>query len=1090
MLTKNVSPAVPPQTGNAQDAELAQALDAYLADLEAGRPVDANEVVAAHPAVADRLRACLIGLHQIEQGHDALSTPADAAKPGPRAAQLGDYQLLREVGRGGMGVVYEAEQMSLGRRVALKVLPFAAALDPKQLQRFKTEAQAAAQLHHTNIVPVHAVGCERGVHYYAMQFIEGLTIAALIHQLRSAAGKEGAVATDIAAGHRGPLPAESTVTHDGASEPAMQPPPEPPQAAALTPTLPQQGAAFYGAAARLGVQAAEALEHAHQMGVIHRDIKPANLMVDESGRLWVADFGLARFHGAAGLTLTGDVIGTLRYASPEQLQARPGQIDQRSDVYSLGVTLYELLTLEPAFDAQDREALLVQIMGAEPIPPRLRRRDVPAELETIVLKAMEKNPDDRYATAQELADDLQRFLDDAPIRARRPTLGQRLQRWGRRHRPAVWSAAVCGLLTLGIAAASLGWIAHDRSAQQALIAHDQAVRDGALDDEVRRTLDGAAALLQAGQWPQARVPIEQADQLLAAAGRAARPPRLQDLRHDLAMAERLEDIYSGSVDQEQNAAYASAFRDYGVDLDVLSPAEAAQRIKARTIRLMLVQGLDFWSMNSDAGGNSRGLDRKELRAIAQAADPDPWRQRLRDALGTFDQEALLALAESADVAGQPPATMALLGRALAVPPLLPQFKVIPIVKPGNNPKLQPAEVALQNAQSAEVFLRKAQRQHPGDLWLNIALANYFLYIADRYDEAVRFYTVARTLRPKSWFITYRLGFAHYHRGSFEEAYAELCNALELKPDHLNALMSRAMAAVKLQRPEVVVADLTKVIELRPEKPVKRSLIYLPRRDVDWNPYWIPFYRGSAFQRLGQWDKAIADLTEMIDGSPSYQAARHARAYSYTVLRRWREAADDLTPADFAKAPLNDVWFQVASLQLLQGGGDAYQRLCRQLLERIGQTKDGFTGYQAFLASRTCMLRPAKDPDPKQAMVWAEKAVAAQPKSPWFLHTLALAHYRAGHFEQAVARSQESMKADPKWGGNILNWLVLALAHERLGRADEARKWIDKASSWRDKAALGPGKGEGVCPPDLLLSDWLEFQVLYPEAAAIFKSPIQ
>jgi eukaryotic-like serine/threonine-protein kinase len=272
-------------------------------------------------------------------------------------------------GRSAAAAWASSTRRSSCRRVALKVLPFAAALDPKQLARFKTEAQAAAQLHHTNIVPVHAVGCERGVHYYAMQFIDGQTLAALIHQLRSAAGKEVAAAMDIVVGERTPVPAEPTVTREKPPEPAEQPPAETtPQAGAATPALPSGGADFYRAAARLGVQAAEALEHAHQLGVIHRDIKPANPMVDQGGRLWIADFGLARFHGAAGLTLTGDVIGTLRYASPEQLQARPGIIDQRTDIYSLGVTLYELLTLEPAFDAQDRQALLSQIMAAEPVP--------------------------------------------------------------------------------------------------------------------------------------------------------------------------------------------------------------------------------------------------------------------------------------------------------------------------------------------------------------------------------------------------------------------------------------------------------------------------------------------------------------------------------------------------------------------------------------------------------------------------------------------------------------------------------------------------------------------------------------------------
>src|SRR5439155_1420249 len=180
--------------------------------------------------------------------------------------------------------------------------------------------------------------------------------------------------------------------------------------------------AFYRTVAQLGRQAAEALEHAHGQGVVHRDVKPANLIVDGRGNLWVTDFGLAHCQSQAGLTMTGDLVGTLRYMSPEQALAQRVVIDHRTDVCSLGTTLYELLTLGPVFDGRDRQELLRQIAFEEPRLPRRINKTIPAELETIVLKAIEKNPADRYATAQELADDLERFLKDESIRAKRPSL--------------------------------------------------------------------------------------------------------------------------------------------------------------------------------------------------------------------------------------------------------------------------------------------------------------------------------------------------------------------------------------------------------------------------------------------------------------------------------------------------------------------------------------------------------------------------------------------------------------------------------------------------------------------------------------------
>jgi eukaryotic-like serine/threonine-protein kinase len=339
----------------------------------------------------------------------SMQSPATTDYP-----RLGDFRIVRELGRGGMGIVYEAVQMSLGRRVALKVLHTAAALDPRRLRRFQVEAQAAASLLHPHIVPVFATGSENGTAYYAMQYIDCRDLARIINDLRRDRSTDGTSVESCKLAPRTPL-------FDPSSS-------------------------FERDVARLARQAAMALEHAHANDVLHRDVKPSNLLIDERGHLWITDFGLARIKGSLELTQTGDVLGTPQYMSPEQALGHRTPLDGRTDVYSLGATLYEILTLTTPFHGDDRIELLRQIAQAEPIPPRKINPRVPVELETIVLKAMAKAPADRYATAADLADDLGRFLDDRPIRARRPSLLNRASKWTRRHRRLVAAAGATSLV--------------------------------------------------------------------------------------------------------------------------------------------------------------------------------------------------------------------------------------------------------------------------------------------------------------------------------------------------------------------------------------------------------------------------------------------------------------------------------------------------------------------------------------------------------------------------------------------------------------------------------------------------------------------
>jgi serine/threonine protein kinase/tetratricopeptide (TPR) repeat protein len=409
------------------DAVLADIFDELTNRLQAGESVDIRHYVGRYPKYRESLQQLLPAIEElVSLGHSERvpgGEKSNELKAPAILGELGDFRLLREIGRGGMGIVYEAWQISLNRRVALKVLPFATALDTKQLQRFKNEAQAAGCLHHQHIVSVYGVGCERGVHFYAMQFIEGQTVADLIRQLRQ---------RDPTGQNDSPAQAGSTLR----------------SAVALTADLSTKPRSFFRAVAKLGVQAARGLEHAHQLGVVHRDIKPANLLLDQRGDLSITDFGLAHCQSQAGLTMTGDLVGTLRYMSPEQAMASRVPIDQRVDIYSLGATLYELLTLEPPFSGNDRRELLRQICFEEPRPLCRLNPEIPKELETVVLKALAKTPSERYGSAEEFADDLGRFLDDKPIRAKRPTLVHRAMKLSRRHQGVTVTAGIATGLVL------------------------------------------------------------------------------------------------------------------------------------------------------------------------------------------------------------------------------------------------------------------------------------------------------------------------------------------------------------------------------------------------------------------------------------------------------------------------------------------------------------------------------------------------------------------------------------------------------------------------------------------------------------------
>ncbi|MDO4628952.1 MAG: serine/threonine-protein kinase [Planctomycetia bacterium] len=399
---------------------------------------------------------------------------------------IGDFELVREIARGGMGVVYEAWQNSLSRLVALKVLPLASTFDERQLQRFRNEAAAAAQLDHPGIVPIYAIGCDRGIHFYAMKLINGSHLGTVIRALRKERGvffddfqgarterdlqktkyENQSKKTEIAEKTETPIITDSTSKNviDSATDVND----------GMTRLYSDRRQEYFRSVARLMKQVADALEYAHQCGVIHRDIKPANLMLDVDGRLWITDFGLAQVRSDGHLTRTGEVFGTPRYMSPEQAQGHHRLADHRVDIYSLGATFYEFLTLHPIFSETNQVQLLKQITQDAPIKPHVWEPGIPHDLETILLKCIAKMPSERYETAGELAADLERFLENRPILARRPGILEIVAKWNYRH---PWALV---LVFLTLLAVWIGTVIHhqkileEKSKTQVALAEAQA----------------------------------------------------------------------------------------------------------------------------------------------------------------------------------------------------------------------------------------------------------------------------------------------------------------------------------------------------------------------------------------------------------------------------------------------------------------------------------------------------------------------------------------------------------------------------------------------------------------------------------------
>ena len=775
------------------------------------------------------------------------------ALPGEHVGtQIGPYKLRQQIGEGGMGTVFMAEQTHpVKRKVALKVIK--PGMDSRQVvARFEAERQALAMMDHVNIARVFDGGAtESGRPYFVMELIHGVPITKYCDD-----------------------------NH-------------------LTPRERLE----------LFVPVCQAIQHAHQKGIIHRDIKPSNVMVtlyDGKPVPKVIDFGVAKateqkLTERTLFTQYGTMVGTLEYMSPEQAEMSALGVDTRSDIYSLGVLLYELLTGSTPLDHKRmKDAAYGEILRRikEEEPPRpstrlsdsgealasisARRKTEPAkltklvrgELDWLVMKTLEKDRNRRYETASSLALDVQRYLADEAVQACPPSAGYRLRKFARRNKGAL---AVSGLVLffLVLLGSGIGWAVRDRTAREEQLAQERTARQMTVSGQLELILDEVARLQQAEKWSEARTSARRAEPALAEG--EAPPDILERVRQalaDLELVRRIEEIraQSGTVwvtaglhrlaaqaDQE----YAAAFRQAGIDVDALPVSEAVRRITARrAIAAALLPALDDWLAARIMGKNVevRSIEKDEasirrLIDVLHAADPDPWRQRVREALVRRDLSAMANLVTSADLDRQPAATLTLLYSALW---------------------------ASGMHREQELILRTAQWKYPADYWINHRLGVDLIYrqTPDDVRDGIGFMRAAVALRPESAHSVMNLGTGYFNLGQHDQAIAEYQKAIRLQKDFAMAHNNLGNALRAKGRLDEAIAEYQEAIRLQKDFAMAHNNLGLALRAED---------------RL---DEAIAEFQEAIrlnkdDAVSHYNLGRALRtkgqfAQSLASLRRGHE----------------------------------------------------------------------------------------------------------------------------------------------------------------------------------------------------------
>jgi serine/threonine-protein kinase len=833
------------------DSRIQQLLD-ELANSQA----TPEEVCATCPELLGVVRDRWRQMRRLRADLDALfpspTEPTPQHSDGLAVPQIPGYEVEALLGRGGMGVVFKGRHLKLNRPVALKMLLAGAYAGPEELARFRREAEAVAALRHPNIVQVHDAGESAGRPYFTMECVEGGSLA------HSLAGK-----------------------------------PSPPRRAAeLVATL------------------ASAVQFAHQSGFIHRDLKPANVLLAADGTPKITDFGLVRsLHTGPAVTQSGACLGTPSYMAPEQALGHASAVGPAVDIYALGVVLYEMLTGRPPFDGQTAVETLQKVIAEEPTPPSRLNAQVPRDLETICLKCLQKGPARRYASAQDLADDLHRFLDGMPVLARPVGLFERAAKWARR-RPVAALLVGALLVLLGAAAGTGVWLQQQEADRQAA----KAQREGQAREALETALRRADNLRREERWQEALVVLVDASPHLAEANAPLLGKRLRQALSDFRSAAKLEvaresnpRLPDGTIDYRRWAAeFLEAFTYAGLRIDEDVETIAAS-LRASTIRAQLVAAIEHRAFVAIMLKEGPLVER--LLRIARSADPEPvWRDHFRDPAAWKNQDHLLQLAAGAFTSSPAPTEhqLALLGLLLN-------------------------RVGSRN--EGIRLLGEACRRQPKNFWVNREMG-FALVLEKRWLESAGYYRAALTLRPDNAGAHEGLGLVLASTGQIEEALTAYRRAVELSPKTKSLHTRLVVALANAGYWKAAEAACRRALEIDPGNhfpPYRLGdvlvqhgrledavVLYRQAAEIAPNDAEPQVALGALCARTGRHEEAVTAFRKVVELKAWHFAPEKMLAQELAATGRWEEAIEVLATAA-AREP-KFTWFHLEAGKLLRSHG--------------------------------------------------------------------------------------------------------------------------------------------------------------------------